>query len=292
MKNNYLDLPESFSSYKDARVVVVPVSYDRTSSWIRGSRKGPCAIMGASRYLELYDIETDSEVYRQGICTCRPVRAFSSVSMIAKVRSVVNGLLEDKKFVVVLGGEHSVSIGAVGAHSECYNGMSVLHLDAHADSRDSYEGNRYSHACAIARVKELVDTVVSVGIRSMDSSEVGHSNKDRVFFARDIKSSNGWTEEVVNSLSERVYVTVDLDVFDPSFIPSTGTPEPGGLDWYEVTGVLRKVAEKREIVGFDVVELCPAGAHSKAKASDFLAAKLVYKLLSYRFSGSGNERGL
>jgi agmatinase len=283
MKHNYLKLPESFSSYQNAKVVIVPVSYDRTSSWMRGSRKGPGAIIKASRYLELYDSETNFEVYTQGICTGRSVRASSSVSMIAKVRSVVNRLLEDGKFVVVLGGEHSVSIGAVGAHSERYDGMSVLHLDAHADTRDSYEGNRYSHACTVARVRELADTVVSVGIRSMDSGEIGNIQKDRIFFARKIKNSHDWIEKVVSGLSENVYVTVDLDVFDPAFIPSTGTPEPGGLDWYEVTGVLKAVAEERVIVGFDVVELCPSGA----KASDFLAAKLVYKMLSYRFCKGG-----
>jgi agmatinase len=283
MKHNYLKLPESFSSYQNAKVVIVPVSYDRTSSWMRGSRKGPGAIIKASRYLELYDIETDFEVYRQGICTGRSIRAFSSVSMIAKVRSVVNRLLEDGKFVVVLGGEHSVSIGTVGAHSERYNGMSVLHLDAHADTRDFYQGNRYSHACTIARVRELADTVVSVGIRSMDSGEIVNIQKDRIFFARKIKNSHDWIEKVVSGLSENVYVTVDLDVFDPAFIPSTGTPEPGGLDWYEVTEVLKAVAEERVIVGFDVVELCPSGA----KSSDFLAAKLVYKMLSYRFCKGG-----
>ena len=283
MKRNYLDLPESFCAYEEAKIAVVPVPFDRTSSWIRGSRKGPEAIIRASRNLELYDIETCSEVYREGICTRPPVKASSSGSMIAKVRSAVSGLLEDKNFIVVLGGEHSVSIGAVGAHAERYKEMTVLHLDAHTDLRGSYEGSRYSHACTVARISELVDRVVSVGIRSMDSTEVGSIMTDRVFFARDIKISHSWIDEVVRGLSERVYVTLDLDVFDPSVLPSTGTPEPGGLDWYEVTGLLREVALQREVVGFDVVELCP----SRTKASDFIAAKLIYKLLSYRFGSAG-----
>jgi len=244
-----------------------------------GSRKGPAAIIKASGYMELYDIETDSEVYREGIFTAPAVRASTSEQMIRKVRSRVSGIIEDSKFAVVLGGEHSVSIGAIGAHAEKFSDMSVLHLDAHTDLRDSYEGSRYSHACAMARVRELVDTVISVGIRSMDSTELSCINRDRLFLARDIKSSPVWIEEAVDRLTGTVYVSVDLDVFDPSVIPSTGTPEPGGLDWYQVTDLLREVSFRREVVGFDVVELCP----SKAKASDFLAAKLVYKLLSYRF---------
>ena len=283
MKNNYLDLPESFSTYECAGIVIVPVPFDRTSSWMRGSRKGPGAIIDAPRYLELYDIETNSEAYREGIHTCRPVRAFSSESMIEKVRSCVKGLLEDGKFVVVLGGEHSVSIGAVKAYAERFQGLSVLQLDAHTDMRDTYEGNKYSHACTMARISEIVDRSVSVGIRSMDSKEVDRVSRDRIFFARDIKGSNSWFDEALKRLSEKVYVTVDLDVFDPSYVPSTGTPEPGGLGWYEVTRFLEHVSRGTNIVGFDVVELCPSGA----RASDFIAAKLVYKLLSYRFRRRG-----
>lgn len=288
MGKNFLMIPDSFADFEKSRIVVLPVPYEKTSSWMRGSKRGPGAIIGASRYLELYDIETNSEVYRRGIHTYRPLRCGRGERMVRKVKSVVAGFLEYGKFVVALGGEHTVSVGVVAAFIERYPDMGVLHLDAHTDLRDKYEGDRYSHACAMARVRELVKTVISVGIRSMDTEETGRLQEGRVFYAREINDSRDWVERVVDELPERVYVSLDLDVFDPGIMPSVGTPEPGGLDWYGVTKLLRTVTANREVLGADVVELCPAGAHSKTKASDFLAAKLVYKLLSYRFSGTGN----
>jgi agmatinase len=196
----------------------------------------------------------------------------------------VSRYLSDGKFIVVLGGEHSVSIGSIGAHHERYPAMSVLHLDAHSDRRDSYEGSRYSHACVMARAREMVDTVVSVGIRSMDASERGLLG-DAVFYARECMTSDGFVKEVPTLLSDRVYVTVDLDVLDPGIVPSTGTPEPGGLGWYQVLDLLTSVIEERTVVGFDVVELRP----TRNRAPDFLAAKLVYKLLSLIFQRGYNE---
>ena len=284
MKRNFLMIPGDFSRYDRSRVVVLPVPYERTSSWMKGSGRGPRAIIRASRNLELYDIETGFEVYREGIHTHAPLHCGRGERMVSRVRSAVGRFLDDGKFVVVLGGEHTVSAGVVAAFVERYPGLGVLHLDAHTDLRDSYEGDRYSHACAMARVGELVATVVSVGIRSMDAGERKSLPEGRVFFARDIVGSTHWVQGVIDALPERVYVSIDLDVFDPSVVPSVGTPEPGGLDWYDVTSLLRKTAEHREIVGADIVELCPARARIKSKASDFLAAKLVYKFLSYRYS--------
>jgi agmatinase len=199
--------------------------------------------------------------------------------MIERVRNSVARYLVDEKLTIVLGGEHSVSIGSVAAHAEHFNSLSVLHLDAHADRRDNYEGSRYNHACVMARVAEMVDTIVSVGIRSMDSSERTRLGRDHVFFAHDCLESNGYISQVPRLLNETVYITIDLDVFDPGILPSTGTPEPGGLWWYGVSRLLEKVVESTRVVGFDVVELCP----SRNRASDFLAAKLVYKLLSFIF---------
>jgi agmatinase len=278
---NFGDLPKSHSTLSAAKVVIVPVPYDGTSTWIKGADKGPGAIIEASANMELYDIETDCEVCKQGIFTDDPLSEESSPEkMVEGVRSKVETYLKKNKFVVVLGGEHSVSVGAVMAHCGREGDITVLQLDAHSDLRDEYDGSKYNHACVMARVRELAP-IVQVGIRSMDSSEKQLINSRNTFFAKDICSGQGWIENVVGRLSDKVYITIDLDVFDISIMPFVGTPEPGGLLWYDVLTLLRTVFEKREVVGFDVVELCP---NEYSKASDFLAAKLIYKLLSYKFT--------
>ncbi|MBN2407921.1 MAG: agmatinase [Elusimicrobia bacterium] len=277
---NFNGLPEKHSLYSTSRIAILPVPFDGTSTWIKGADKGPSAIIEASQNLELYDIETGSEVFRKGIYTGKEIKASGPDEMVGAVYKEVGKLLEDEKFPVIIGGEHSVSIGAVRAVNEFHGGISVLHLDAHSDMRDIYEGSPNNHACVMARVKEMGCRYVSVGIRSSDTSELKNIERDRTFYAENIYGSGDWMEKVIDSLPEgRVYITIDLDVFDIGLMPSTGTPEPGGLDWYQVTGLLRRVAENREIVAFDVVELCPSGN----KAPDFLAAKLIYKLLSYIF---------
>ncbi len=277
---NFGLLPKEYSALKDAKIVIVPVPYDRTSTWIKGADKGPSAIVEASANMELYDIETDSEVYKKGIFTDSPVEEDSSPrSMVEAVRKRVENYIRQDKFVVVIGGEHSVSIGSARAHVENSAGVTVLQLDAHADLRDRYEGSKYNHACVMARIREFAP-IVHVGIRSMDSCEKGFMNRSRVFFAEDIYDNRSWIKKVVSKLSDNVYITIDLDVFDPSIMPSTGTPEPGGLLWYDVLALLKAVCNKKNIIGFDVVELCP---QTNNKSPDFLAAKLIYKLLSYKF---------
>ena len=258
-------------------MVVLPIPFDKTSTWLKGADKGPDAIIEASGYLELYDIETDSEVFRKGIFTAEPVNAASPSQLLKKTCSAVSHFLKDNKLVVSVGGDHSVSVGVIKAYAEHHKNLSVLHLDAHADSRDSYERSRYNHACIIARTREFTNNIVSVGIRSMDKSERAGFDRKRVFFAHEIYDSSEWMEKVIPLLTKTVYVTIDLDVFDPGIMPSTGTPEPGGLNWYQVMKLLRLVSRTKQIVGFDVVELCP----SNSKAPDFLAAKLIYTLLSY-----------
>ena len=237
--------------------------------------------MNASKHLELYDIDTGSEVYANGIHTAANISALKPEVMVSKVYKKTRKILADNKYTVVIGGEHTVSLGTIKAHVEYFDNISILHLDAHSDMRDIYEGTTYSHACVMARAKELTDQIVSVGIRSMDSSELEHINNKNIFYASDIRKSKSWINNVTKKLSENVYITIDLDVFDPSIMPSTGTPEPGGLDWYDVIGLLESVSKKKNIVGFDVVELCPS---KNNVAPDFLAAKLIYKLLSLRFS--------
>lgn len=276
---NFCGLSEEFTNYKSSKIVVLPVPFDKTTTWLKGSDKGPEAIIEASKNLELYDIETDSEVYKQGIFTEKEIIAQNLDSMIEQVYKKVKDLLRDKKFVVTLGGEHSISTSPIKAHSEFFDDMSILHLDAHSDRRDIYKGSKHSHACVMARAREITGKIVSVGIRSMDSSELNSIDRNKMFYASEIFKSQSWIKKVVNNLTKNVYVTIDLDVFDSSIMPSTGTPEPGGLNWYQVTDLLGMVSNKRNIVGADIVELCPSGN----KAPDFLAAKLIYKLLSYKF---------
>jgi agmatinase len=279
---NFGYLPREHSDPENARIVIIPVAYDGTSTWMKGADKGPAAIIEASANMELYDIETDSEVYTKGIFTENAIGGEISVAeMLDAVHETVAYYLEKDKFTVVVGGEHSVSIGSVKAHVERHADLSVLQLDAHADLREEYNGSKYNHACVMARVKELCP-IVQVGIRSMDSSEKQLMDWSRAFFAEKLRNCSDWIDKVVSKLSKNVYVTVDLDVFDPSIMPSTGTPEPGGLSWYDVLTLLKTVCEKRNVVGFDAVELCPDGTN---KAPDFLAAKLIYKLLSYKFRG-------
>jgi agmatinase len=277
---NFGYLPEEYSNPDKSSIVIIPVPYDGTSTWIKGADKGPDAIIEASANMELYDIETDSEVYKKGIFTDSPVRDLSFPEDVAEtLESIVRFHIEDGKFVVVIGGEHSISIGPVKAHAQNHNDLTVLQLDAHSDLRDEYNGSKYSHACVMARIAEICP-FLQVGIRSMDSSEKERIDKQRVFLAKDILNDKNWIKKIVSKLSKTTYITIDLDVFDPAIMPSTGTPEPGGLSWYEVISLLKTVSENTNIVGFDVVELCP---DNRNKAPNFLAAKLIYKLLSYKF---------
>jgi len=273
----FCGLPNSKADYGRAPTVILPVPFDKTSTWQKGADKGPAAILEASANIEFYDIETDSEVFKKGIYTANPIHAASPSVLIKKTDSEASRYLKDGKLVVTLGGEHSVSIGVIRAYARRYRDLSVLHLDAHADSRDSYEGSPYNHACVIARVRECTENIVSVGIRSMDASERPAIDSKRMFFAHEIYDSDKWIESVVLLLTGTVYITIDLDVFDPGIMPSTGTPEPGGLGWYQVMKLLSSVSRAKRIVGFDVVELCP----SNLRAPDFLAAKLIYTLLSH-----------
>lgn len=280
----YGDLPREFCGYADSSVVILPVKYDQTSTWGKGADKGPEAIIEASAHMELYDIETESQVYERGIFTAQAVKGIEEPGeMVKAVREEVTSYLNENKFVVVLGGEHSVSIGSVDAFCKQFDNLTVLQLDAHSDLRDEYDGSKFNHACVMARVKESCP-IVQVGIRSMDISEKKSVETDRIFFAKDIHNNSGWVAQVISRLSENVYITIDLDVFDPSVMPSTGTPEPGGLLWYDIIHLLKVVIKSRNVVGCDVVELCPQNDNP---APNFLAAKLIYKVLSYKF---GNEK--
>lgn len=280
-KFNFGDLSKTYSHLENSAIVILPVPYDGTSTWGKGADRGPQAIIEASAHMELYDVETDSEIYKIGIFTDNPINENSSPEkMIEAVRKRVDSHLRQNKFVVVAGGEHTVSIGSIKAHKDHYGEISVLQLDAHADLRHEYNGSLYNHACVMARVKEMCP-IIQVGIRSMDLSEVKFLNRHYVFFAKDIYNNQSWIDDIISKIEEKVYITIDLDVFDPSIMPSTGTPEPGGLLWYDVLSLLKKVIRTKRVIGFDVVELCP---QNSCKAPDFLASKLIYTLLGYNFS--------
>lgn len=282
-KLNYGGLEEEFTNYESARIVVLPVPYDGTSTWLKGADKGPGAILEASANMELYDIETDSEVYTKGIATLEPVTEDSSPeAMSDAVEMKVDALLNDKKFPVILGGEHSVSIGVFRAFAKHYENYSVLQLDAHSDMRDTYEGSDHNHACVMARAKEMA-TVAQVGIRSSCIEEKHNIDPDRIFYAHEIKESSNWMYDVSEKLNDNVYVTIDLDVLDPAYMPSTGTPEPDGMNYREVINFLKLINERHNIIGLDVVELCPNDIN---KAPDFLASKLIYQILSMKFNNA------
>jgi agmatinase len=269
-------LPEA-PPYATARFAILPLPYDGTATWQRGTARGPEAILAASAALEYYDIETGTEPWREGLITMAPVvPAATAEATVERIREVTAGLLADGKTVVGLGGEHSVTIGLVQAHAARYPGLSVLQIDAHTDTRDTYEGSRCNHACVMARVAELCD-YVQVGIRSMDAAETANLRPGRTFFAHDHDEA-AVLAAVEQRLGDPLYITIDLDALDPGEMPATGTPEPGGLRYREVTRLLREVCRRRRVVGFDVVELMPLEGF---RAPDFLAARLVYQLLAY-----------
>lgn len=278
MTDNFGSLEEKYCSYESSKYVVLPVPFDETSTWIKGTDRGPASIIEASANMELYDIETGSEVFRNGIHTLPPLTGEKNPEILTEtIYNKTGQLLKDNKFCVVIGGNHTVSIGAVKAHIDNFKDLTVLQLDAHSDMRESYNDSKYNHACVMARIKEWTKPVMA-GIRSMDSSEIENVKNAIIFYADEVSNNPDFNKEIVTFLSENVYITIDLDVFDPSIMSSTGTPEPGGLTWYCVINLLKNIAVNRNIVGFDVVELCP---NPNNKAPDFLAAKLIYTLLSY-----------
>lgn len=284
MTHGYLNLPEEFCDPATARISIIPVPYDLTSTYKKGADRGPAALIEASGQVELYDIPTRSEVYRLGIATHEPVLCDGPPEELADlVEARVMDELAMGRFPVCLGGEHSISIGAFRAAAKhCGGNFSVIQIDAHGDTRDMYEGSRCNHACVMARAREL-GSILQVGIRAIDIEETQTMDASRVFFAHDILAERdfGWMDRAVDLLEENVYITIDLDGFDSSIMPATGTPEPGGLDWWTVNALVARVAANRNVVGLDVVELLPM---EQLWACDFLAAKLVYRCLSEIFS--------
>jgi agmatinase len=259
------------------------VPLDRTTSYVPGTRSGPHEIRVASSHMELWDEETESDVTSLGICTLPEMELpFATMDEVVKeIRRVSSAILDNDKFLIVLGGEHSITPPVVASVARRSTDLSVLQIDAHADLRDSYMGTPHNHACAMRRVLEHA-RATQVGIRSLSPEEaaVAPTLRTRIFYDFSMRRDPQWMERVVESLGNDVYITIDVDGLDPAIMPATGTPEPGGLSWYETLALLRKVIESRRVVACDVVELSPTPG---LVAPNFLCAKLVYKILSYRF---------
>ncbi|HIE17864.1 MAG TPA: agmatinase [Dehalococcoidia bacterium] len=283
---NFAGLTPPQADFQTATVVVLPVPYDSTTEWHSGAREGPQAIISASQYLELYDMELGREICQIGIHTLPEIEPIlsSPENMIQRVYHIARDLHQQGKFITMLGGEHSLSLGVVRALKETIQDFCVLQLDAHADLRDEYTGTKYSHACVMRRIFELCP-IVQVGIRSLSQEEQRFIEENNIHLFQVSTSGSVTTppEQIVSSLSENVYISIDLDVFDPSIMPAVGTPEPGGMQWYEVLNLLKLICLHKHIVGFDLVELCPREGPGSCA---FLAAKLAYKLMGYAFPGN------
>ena len=282
---NYGGIDAAYTVYETAKFVVVSVPYDLTSTYQSGARRGPGAILEASANMELYDEELGRETYRDGIHTLPPLEADARgpAEMVATVQRTIADIVADGKIPVMLGGEHSVSFGAVQALRNSFPELSVLHLDAHADLRETYQGTPFSHA-AVARRIAGICPLVQAGIRSMSVAEADFLKSSTVksYSADFILEGGPWWERICDDLQGDVYLTVDLDVLDPSVMPATGTPEPGGISWRDLLRLIREAAKRCRIRGFDVVELAPIPG---IVAPDFLASKLVYRIMGYLTAG-------
>lgn len=281
---NYAGTDDKYCAFDSAKTLLQSIPYDGTSTWGKGADQGFDAFLDASENMELYDIETRSEAYKQGIHILPEIDENKSPeAMFNAVYKNTQKLLETDKFLTFFGGEHSISIGIIRAFYENFPDITILQLDAHADLRPEYGGTPYNHACAVFDASQHCN-LVQVGIRSMDESENENLKPSHCFFAHEMHDKKSWMKNSLDLLTDQVYITLDLDVFDPSIMQATGTPEPGGMDWYTMMEYLRLVFNNRNVLGFDIVELAPIRG---IKSSEFLAAKLYYKMLSYKFEGHG-----
>ena len=280
--HNFLGLDEKYARYHDARFVMVPVPYDSASSYMPGARHGPAAVISASYHLEWFDEELEAECYKCGIATLQAleVNLDGPKAMHEDLFKHTRRIVRDGKFPFGLGGDHSITSALVRAVMTKRRKLSILQIDAHLDLRDRFLGSAHAHACVMRRSFEMGASIVPVGIRAVSPSEHRFLKRNPVdpITSRDCHMEDDWVDRVLNALGDNVYVTIDIDAFDPAFAPGTGTPEPGGLDWYQVTGLLRLVAAEKNIVGADIVEVMPIPGQV---VTEFLAARLAYKLIAY-----------
>ena len=281
MYPEFLSLDRDFTEYSKSKYVIIPVPYDGTSTYGKGADKGPSALIEASDQLEYYDVETGLEACFMGIHVDRRPFGFAPDAsgvrkMAEEVEERTASVIRDRKIPVVIGGEHSVSIGAVFAAAGEYVNLTVLQIDAHSDMRDSYMGSRYNHACVMARIMEKA-SVLQAGIRSTAKEELVRIDRGRIWFDHEIHDSSDWIARLTEKINGPVYITFDLDGLDPAVMSATGTPQPGGLSWRETTSLLKAVFATGNVVGWDIVELCPDGT----RTAPFTAAKLLYKMINY-----------
>ena len=277
---NFAGIENKYTDFNSSSVLLQSIPYDGTSTWGKGADSAFDAFIEASENMELYDIETDTEVYKKGIHILPEITEKASPeSVFETVYNRTKELLKTGKFLTFFGGEHSISIGIIKAFYQKFPKLTILQLDAHADLRESYLGSKFNHACAVHDAGKNTN-LIQVGIRSMDICEKQYLNKEKCFFAEDMFQKNDWIKKSINLMTDDIYITIDLDVLDPSIMPATGTPEPGGLDWNTTIKYLKKIFKEKNVLGFDIVELAPI---ENNKAPDFLTAKLYYKLISYKF---------
>jgi agmatinase len=289
---NFLGIGPPFTDLDKARAVLLPVPYDRTATYGKGTAKGPEGLIAASCSLELYDEELDRDTYKLGIHTAPAVSGNEDQpeKMVRQVEAAVGRYLEMGKLVVTVGGEHSITAGAVAAHHRRHPNLTVVQLDAHADLRDEYEGSKNNHACVMRRIQEMGIATLGVGIRSLSREEADYlsAHPATLIPGRKVAEGREWFQEALSVVGDEVYLTVDVDYFDPALVPGTGTPEPGGGDWYSTLAFLEALSRKSRIIGFDIMELSPIPLQP---ASDFLAAKLLYRMLGYTLSADGRVGG-
>ena len=275
------------ATFESARAVILPVPVDRTTSYVGGTRNGPHEILQASSHMELWDDEMQVDVHEAGIFTLPEMELpFGELApLMDEIARVAGEVLSHDKFLVTLGGEHSITPPLVAAAATRVPGLGVLQIDAHADLRDSYMGTRHNHACAMRRTLDYVERVTQVGIRSMSTEEARAvpGLRTTIFYDHSMRRDPQWIDRVVDTLPGTVYLTIDVDGLDPAIMPATGTPEPGGLSWYEALALIRATVERRRVVACDIVELSPLPG---MMAPNFLCAKLVYKILTYQLAGT------
>src|SRR4030095_2193977 len=288
LKKNFLAIGKEYSSFENSKIAILSCPYEKTTSYGKGTAKGPDAILKASHYIEFFDEETVKEVcITAGIAAIKPLsfKKMHGKKALELIYNNVLALIDEKKFVITLGGEHSISTAPIKAHFERFEDLSILHFDAHSDLRDEYEGSKYSHASFAARVAEFTTKITQVGIRAQCKEEYDFIKEKGIttFYAHRMRNegfNNALINKILNTLDRNVYITFDVDYFDPSIMPSTGTPEPNGFYWDETMRLLSRVCRERNLVGFDVVELAP---RKDFTFPDFLTAKLIYKILNYKF---------
>jgi agmatinase len=286
LEKRFGDIGQDMAGLKKARVVIIQAPYEGTVTYLKGTSRGPQAIIDASTNMELFDDELGVETYKMGIYTSPPLEFPAETppeKAVKKVEEAMADVLAMNKFPIILGGEHSITVGAVKAAKKAFNDVSVLHLDAHHDLRDEYRGSKLNHACVARRVQEICP-IVEVGVRGLSKEEKDFLDNSpsnvNIMSVHDILETADWKKKAARALSDNVYISIDLDVLDPSLMPSVGTPEPGGLGWYEFLDFLKIVTKEKKIVGFDVVELSPRDGFI---APDFLVARVIYRLLGYIF---------